>query len=214
MPIKAEAGKSNTPPVSVGSHQAVCYGVVAVGTQPSELYAARKKVVILWELPHERGDFGEKTNVPRVISKRYTLSLSSDKATLRKDLENWRGKPFTDAELSTIEIDKLIGANCLLSVQHEHKGPKTYANVTAVMPLTKGMAKAAQETPRLYFNLDEALETALVQGGEVSFPENMPEWLKNLCAQSEEWTAHVGGGAKPAAQPAPAAPSANDEVPF
>ena len=95
MPIKAEAGQSNTPPVSVGSHQAVCYGVVAIGTQPSEKYTPRKKVVILWELPHERGDFGEKKNVPRVISKRYTLSLSSDKATLRKDLENWRGKPFS-----------------------------------------------------------------------------------------------------------------------
>lgn len=215
MPIKADSGKSNTPPVSVGSHQAVCYGVVAVGTQPSEKFTPRKKVVIMWELPHERGDFGEKTNVPRVISKRYTLSLS-ERASLRADLENWRGKPFTDDELSTFEIDRLIGANCLLSVQHEVKGPKTYANVTAVMPLTKGMQKANLETPKVYFNLDEAIETALVSGSDVQFPESMPEWLRNLAAQSEEYQAYVNGGsAKPAApQPAVPAPSQNEEVPF
>ena len=216
MPIKAEAGQSNTPPVSVGSHQAVCYGVVAIGTQPSEKYTPRKKVVILWELPHERGDFGEKKNVPRVISKRYTLSLSSDKATLRKDLENWRGKPFSDAEIGSFEIDRLIGANCLLAVQHESKGIKTYANVTAVMPLTKGMPKANQETPRLYFNLDEALERALVENAPVYFPPEMPEWLVNLAKASEEYIAHAGGGSKPSAAPSQPEPTpANDEaVPF
>ena len=214
MPIKADAGVSNTPPVSVGSHQAVCYGVVAIGTQPSEKFTPRKKVIIFWELPHERGDFGERKNVPRTISKRYTLSLS-DRASLKADLENWRGKPFSAQEMSTFEIDRLIGANCLLSVQHESKGPKTYANVTAVMPLTKGMQKANQELPRVYFNLDEALERALVENAPVHFPAELPEWVVNLCKASEEYVAHVGG--KPVAQPseAPASPSLQDEtVPF
>ena len=214
MPIKADAGVSNTPPVSVGSHQAVCYGVVAIGTQPSEKFTPRKKVIIFWELPHERGDFGDKKNVPRTISKRYTLSLG-ERASLKADLENWRGKPFSDGELSTFEIDRLIGANCLLSVQHESKGPKTYANVTAVMPLTKGMARANQELPKVYFNLDEALERALVENAPVYFPPELPEWVVNLCKASEEYVAHAGG--KPAAQPseAPASQSLQDEtVPF
>lgn len=214
MPIKADAGVSNTPPVSVGSHQAVCYGVVAVGTQPSEKYTPRKKVIIFWELPHERGDFGDKKSVPRTISKRYSLSLS-DRASLKADLENWRGKPFSPQEMSTFEIDRLIGANCLLSVQHESKGPKTYANVTAVMPLTKGMAKANQELPRVYFNLDEAIERALVENAPVYFPPELPEWVVNLCKASEEYVAFAGGG-KPSAQQAEApAPSLPDEtVPF
>lgn len=214
MPIKADAGVSNTPPVSVGSHQAVCYGVVAIGTQPSEKYSPKKKVVLFWELPHERGDFGERKNVPRTISKSYTLSLA-DRASLKADLENWRGKPFTPEETATFEIDRLIGANCLLSVQHESKGPKTYANVTAVMPLTKGMPKANQELPRIYFNLNESLDRAMIEKAPIYFPPELPEWIVTRCKASEEYIAYTGG--KPAAQPAEAlaSQSLQDEtVPF
>jgi hypothetical protein len=35
----------------------------------------------------------------------------------------------------------VIGANCLVNVQHRSKADKTYANVVSVMPLIKGMAK-------------------------------------------------------------------------
>jgi hypothetical protein len=92
-----------------------------------------------------------------------------------------------------------------------------YANVTAIMPLTKGMAKIAQETPRLYFNLDEAIERALVEHAPVYFPPELPEWVVNLCKASEEYISFAGGSKPSASQPpeAPANPSLQDEtVPF
>lgn len=214
MPIKASASSnSQSTPVSAGSHHAVCYGVVAIGTQPSEKFAPRKKVIILWELPHERGDFGDKTNVPRVISKRYTLSLG-ERASLKADLQNWRGKPFTPAELNAFEIDRLIGANCFLGVVHEDRNGRTYANVTSVMPLPKGMAPLKAELPRLYFNLEEALEHALVTGTQPVLPDELPEWIKNLCALSEEWQAHVGGSKPISPPPTASAPAQDESVPF
>jgi hypothetical protein len=216
MPIKVSANsKGQSDPVPAGSHHAVCYGVVAIGTQPSEKFTPRQKVVILWELPQERGDFGEKKDVPRAISKTYTLSLN-DRATLRHDLENWRGKPFTAQEAGGFDVDRLIGANCMLSVVHTVKEGRTFANVSALMPLPKGMKPTQPETPRLYFNLVEAVDKAMVDGTEVVWPENMPEWLKNRASTSEEYQAHVNGTANPPPAPeAPATVPAEDEsVPF
>lgn len=41
------------------------------------------------------------------------------------------------------DVESVIGANCLLNVQHKAAGDKTYANVSSVMPLMKGMPKMA-----------------------------------------------------------------------
>jgi len=213
MPIKAPHSES-APPIAAGSHQAVCYGCVAIGTQPSEKFQPRPKIMLIWELPHERGDFGDKKNVPRAISQRYTLSLGK-KATLRHVLENWRGRAFTEEELSTFEIDRLIGANCLLTVQHTSSGGKTYANVTSVAPLAKGMTKFTAENPPLYFNLDEAIDKALVSGGQVEFPANMPEWMVTLAKGSDEYRAFAGGKSNPPPSgDAPDKAPVDEDVPF
>ena len=75
-----------------------------------------------------------------VIYRRYALTLN-EKASLRKDLESWRGKPFTREEEMGFDVESVIGANCLLNVQHKPAGDKTYANVVSIMPLVKGMPK-------------------------------------------------------------------------
>ena len=90
MPINVSASSSGqkSDPVPAGTHHAVCYGVVAVGTQPSQQYTPRPKVVVAFEIPGERIEIKGK-DLPRGISKRYTLSLN-EKASLRKDLQSWR----------------------------------------------------------------------------------------------------------------------------
>ena len=56
MPITVSASSSGqkSDPVPAGTHHAVCYGVVAVGTQPSQQYTPRPKVVVAFEIPGER----------------------------------------------------------------------------------------------------------------------------------------------------------------
>lgn len=141
MAIIATAGDSKSfTPAPVGAHQAVCVDVIDKGIVEVTYAGKTKKqhkVSLAWQIDELRDD-GKRF----LVYKRYTLSLN-EKATLRKDLESWRGKPFTRDEEMGFDVEQVIGANCLVSVQHNVSGDKTYANVVAVMPLAKGMTKIA-----------------------------------------------------------------------
>lgn len=198
MPITAPLGGTKSEPVTAGAHHAICYGVVAIGTQPtvSKEYAAKKKVTLLWELPNERADFGEKKDQVRVVSRSYTLSMNP-KASLRKDLENWRGRPFTDEEAVKFDISTLMGANCMLNVVHEERGGSVYANVAAIMPLPKGMPKKTNENPPLYFNVEEGIEAALMKhAADLEYPANLPPWIIERIKKSGEYLAYTGKAAE------------------
>lgn len=220
MPIIASAkGGSDFEPIPAGSHQAVCYGVVDLGTQMSNnpQFKDARKVCILWELPQERGDFKDKTdpnrtvNLPRAISNIYTLSLG-DKANLRKVLESWRAKAFTQDELNGFDITKLLGANCMLSIVHKagsgKNAGKIYANVAGVSALPKGMTKANRENPPLMFSLADFTD------GNVIFPENLPEWLRTLINQSKEMSDQQTAGHNPPPVPPGTTDAPDDDVPF
>ena len=62
-----------------------------------------------------------------------------EKAALRKDLESWRGKPFTAQELEGFDLEALLSVGCFINVMHQTREGQTYANVAAVMRLPKGM---------------------------------------------------------------------------
>lgn len=140
MPIIAKETGSNFEPCPAGLHQAVCVDVVDLG-EVKVTYAGKEKVqpkvYIVWqideEIPSRPGEYF-------TVRRRYTLSLS-DKASLRRDLETWRGKAFTPEQLKGFDLEALLGANCQISVAHDTRDGSTYANVTAVVPLGKGMAK-------------------------------------------------------------------------
>ena len=53
MPINVSS-KTKSDPVPAGTHHAVCYGVIAVGTQPSEKFTPRPKIIVCFEIPSER----------------------------------------------------------------------------------------------------------------------------------------------------------------
>lgn len=143
MPIIATAGDSKTyTPAPEGTHQAVCVDVVDIGLKPNPFKdgAMQHKVDLVWQIDELRDD-GKR----HLIFKRYTLSLN-EKATLRHDLESWRGRPFTAAEEAGFDVETVIGANCLINVQHKpstRDAGKVFANVVSVMPLIKGMTKIA-----------------------------------------------------------------------
>lgn len=101
--------------------------------------AARKaahKLLMQFELtdPDNRRDDGS----AHVVSKRFTASLHA-KAALRGFLEAWRGRPFTADELRGFDLKTLLGVPCLLGVVHNDKDGRTYANISSVMRLPKGM---------------------------------------------------------------------------
>lgn len=142
MPIIATASEGKTfTPAPEGVHQAVCVDVIDLGMVKSKFTDDKgnekfqHKINVVWQIGETRDD-GKRFQV----YKRYTLSLN-EKATLRKDLESWRGRPFSPDEERGFDVETVIGANCLLNVQHNTSGDKTYANAVSVMPLMKGMPK-------------------------------------------------------------------------
>lgn len=141
MPIIASAGESKSfAPAPAGTHQAVCVDVIDKGMQDDKYNPGvrKHKVVLSWQIAELRDD-----GKPFLVSRWYTLSLH-EKATLRKDLESWRGKLFTADELRAFDLERLIGANCLLGVQqYDAADGETKAKVTSVMALPKGMGHMA-----------------------------------------------------------------------
>lgn len=136
-----------------GSHVAICYRIVDLGTQLVEFNGETKKqhkIMIGWELCNELMQDGK----PFSIHKRYTYS-SSDKGTLRKDLESWRGAPFSKEDFGKFDIFKLISIPCMLGVVHTERNSKTYSNITSIMRLPKGMQSPALVNAPLHFSIAE-----------------------------------------------------------
>jgi hypothetical protein len=140
-----------------GSHVAICYRVIDLGTQLVEYKGESKKqhkIIIGWELPNEPMATGENAGKPFSIHKRYTFS-SSDKSNLKKDLESWRGLPFSKEDYGRFDIFNLIGKPCMLGIVHAESNGKTYANITSIMRLPKGMTAPAMVNTPIQLNLSE-----------------------------------------------------------
>lgn len=124
-----------------GVKQGVCVDVIDLGEVLTEFEGKPRKrhmVKVIWQLASVDPQTGKRY----MVSKRYTLSLH-EKATLRSDLESWRGRPFTIEEEAGFDVEKVKGINALLNIQHVSKATGTYANVVAIMPClaSMGMAK-------------------------------------------------------------------------
>ena len=121
----SEETRSERKPVEAGSHRAVLYSLVDLGTQRSEWEGKEKwqaKVRLTFELPDLTDEFevvenGKTTKVekPLVISTEKTRSLG-EKSSLRQLLETWRGQAFTAAELKNFSLKNLLGKPALISV--------------------------------------------------------------------------------------------------
>jgi len=171
-------------PIPEGTYIATCVRVIDLGTQITTFQGADKlqrKVLIAWEVPDEMVEFdGERR--PALIMQRYTASLS-DKATLRKHLEAWRGRRFTEDELKGFDLKNVLGKACQLQVLHSENG--AYANVAAIMAVPKGMPAPDVHHPLVHFSLDE---------GEFSVGifDGLSDKLKAQIASSPEYKARTG----------------------
>lgn len=179
MSILANEGESKPkqlPPA--GTHVARCFSIIDLGTQATP-FGETRKIRITWELPDEVAVFKEENGEqPFVVSKEYTLSLY-EKANLRHDLEAWRGKQFNESELKGFDISKLIGVPCLLAVVHKttDKG-KTYANISSVSSLAKGMTCVKQVNPSVEYSIND---------GDNAVYKAFPEWLRTKISGAQEW---------------------------
>ena len=172
--IATDSGGGDFTPTPAGTHAAVCDMVVDLGKQKTSYQGEetiKHQIYIRWQIPTERVEWKDADNNkqegPAVIGKTYTLSLG-EKANLRKDLQAWRGKPFTDEELRGFDVSKLLGVAATLTVTHTEKNGRTYANVASLGGLIKGMEKPNVEG-----------DPVLYDGDNFGAWERLPKWLRD-----------------------------------
>jgi hypothetical protein len=97
--------------IPTGDVPARCYQVYDLGLQASpDNQTGRREVVVLFELDALRRD-----GKPFTISKRFTASMHP-KASLRKFIEAWRGRPYLDEEVQRYELEQLVGKYAVLTI--------------------------------------------------------------------------------------------------
>jgi len=201
-------GGGDFKPVPAGTHMAICTTVVNLGLQDSGRWGPKPQHYIAFEIPSERVEWekdGEKHEGPALIGNKYTSSLSS-KAILRKHLESWRGRAFTEQELAGFDLYNLLGVPCMISVTHNVTPEKTYANIGAIMGLPAGTQSPGQEGPTVKFDLmDDDAATVL---------PTLPEWMQNAVNAGIDLTNKQTENPAPQPQNNPAMDDFDDDIPF
>lgn len=193
-------------PVPEGTYVAVCIRVIDLGTQLSSFQGADKlqrKVLIAWEIPDETVDI-EGEQKPALIQSRYTASLS-DRATLRKHLEAWRGRRFTDDELRGFDLSSVLGKPCQIQVLHTEREGNTYANVHSIMATIKGLPAPPPAHPLVHLDLDK-FDRATFEG--------LSEKLQQQISLSPEYKRATGQMPPDDRRSGAPAADLDDEIPF
>lgn len=141
-------------PAPAGWNIARCFAVIDLGTHFDQKWDKETHMVRLgFELPKALRNDGK----PFAIYKRYTLS-HHEKSRMRADLQAWYGKTFDTAALNKaggFDLVKLIGRTAFINITHDENDGNTYANISAIGPLPKGMDCPDAINPQVIFSLDE-----------------------------------------------------------
>ena len=169
--------------VPSGTHIATCYSMIHIGTIEEEYMGESKlnnKVRLSFEIPAEIIDV-DGVDMPMSIQKEYNLSMY-EKSNLRKDLESWRGKGFTNDEADNFDITKLLGVPCMISVVHKTSKKGTeYAVISTISPLMKGTQAPEQFNQPFQFNYNDNFD--------IDWLNTQSEWLSERIKSSKEYRA-------------------------
>lgn len=185
MITATNSGGTDHAPVPAGTYPARCYSMIHIGTTEENIMGETKwlnKVRISWELPTETKVFREENGEqPFVISKEFTLSMN-EKANLRKFLEGWRGKGFTEDEAKSFDITVLLGKPCMISIIHKtSKKGNVFAEIASCSVLPKGFTCPDQINPSIELNYTD-------HWSNIEFSK-LPQFIKDKMSSSKEFRA-------------------------
>lgn len=150
-------------PIPTGVFPAVGWKVFDLGIVAGFQNKPTHKVVVAWEIAARKQE-GEHAGKRFIVTKTYTASLN-EKANLRKDLESWRGRPFTEEELMGFDVEKVIGAPCMLNlVEQVTTSGRKWTGIAAIMPLPKEGERLTAETD----------------------PTHVPAWIAKIVGEQQE----------------------------
>lgn len=170
-----EIKRESIPMIEPGIYQAVCCSLVHLGEQFRTFDQTYKhRMLIYWTLPGERVQMGDK-DFPRLVCREFTVSLDA-KSNLRKVLESWRGRPYTEEEAQDVDLTKLLGVGAQVQIMHKPKqNGEMKAVVENVLPLPKGVQMPPVETT--LFDLDDPVTYSVFN--------QLPEWVQKRISQAQ-----------------------------
>lgn len=209
-----------------GTHLARLYRIIDLGTQMRE-YEGKvnmlRKAKFFWEL-HGEDATGKPLlttdGKPLIQSKEYTMSLG-EKANLRRDLEAWRGKAFTNKELGNGEdheyakdeprgfsVSAVLGQFCMVNISHRVKGDMIYADLKGVSGVPAIYKKAGLPegiNSTLLFSLDKFDEQIF---------DSLSDSIKDTIRKSPEYRAVTTTSQQYAAASGGSMADMDSDIPF
>jgi hypothetical protein len=175
--IARNSGGVEIPKLEGGVYTAVSSAMIDIGLQTNEKFdKTQRKFMMVWTILNEQIEInGEMQD--RVISKEYTFSLH-EKSTLRKDLQAWRGKAFTDEELNGFDLLNVLNKACQLQIIQEERNGKSYNNIAGIMSLPKGTEIKGVENA-YYFDIET--ESTWIHY------KNIPNWIREKIKKANNY---------------------------
>lgn len=138
--VTAKHEASKFLPHPEGQYVGTCVDIIDMGECVQKFpgtpdYICQKVVLVFVS-----GKRNDETGDLHDVSPEFTVSMGK-KANLRKFLEQWRGRPYTDEQADAgVPLDKLEGQGGIIVVyQKKSAAGRLYALISSIMPLMEGM---------------------------------------------------------------------------
>lgn len=195
--LVSEQWESKIELIPEGMYPARCFQIVDFGTQQRTFKDTDKEIHeigLAFEIPEltyefESKETGEKVTNTKTISATFTASLNS-KANLRKFLDTWRGRKFTEEELKGFDLKKVVGAECMLQIIHSDDGK--WANIQAAMPLYKGVVVDKTDREQVFFEMDFEKAAKWETFYDEKAFDSFPEFIQKKIMESKEYKKAFG----------------------
>ena len=210
MSLTLKQGENDFQKLEKGIYHATCFRMVDLGTQDNTYKGETNKRLqvrldfeITEALDPDTNQVLMADGRPFGVGKEYTASLF-ESANLRKDLESWRGKSFTQEELDSLELTDFLGCTVKIEVGLTQQTAEFAGGNPKIMRLSEprnGTEQVATVNPQVAFDMSVYCDEFNGNSNANSKAmcdvfDEVPAYLQKKVEESYEYRAAVEKGAR------------------
>ena len=210
MSLTLKQGENDFEKLEKGIYHATCFRMVDLGTQDNTYKGETNKRLqvrldfeITEALDPDTNQVLMADGRPFGVGKEYTASLF-ESANLRKDLESWRGKSFTQEELDSLELTDFLGCTVKIEVGLTQQTAEFAGGNPKIMRLSEprnGTEQVATVNPQVAFDMSVYCDEFNGNSNANSKAmcdvfDEVPAYLQKKVEESYEYRAAVEKGAR------------------
>ena len=201
LTISGESGGGDFPKLEPGIYHGTCYSIIDLGESDQEykgVVSKKKRIHLGFEITEA---VDPSTNIvmtedgrPFGAFKTYTAS-TSELSTLRKHVESWRGKSYTDEEVNSFDITQMIGCTVKIEIGLTKKsdfGEGGNPKIVALREPRDGIKKVETHNDIVLFDIDDYCDEFTGNSSPKSKAmcdvfESLADWHKSDIEASYQW---------------------------